>query len=337
VAYTKADTSAKVGFRPYGHTNPFGAAHFACVPEHTADPAMGVYYLNRPFDPWELYDDVHHTGGIHLGDLGQNHPFKPQAWHLHGLGAGTDVTAEAADELLNSGHITRAEHDAILDGSMGFQDVLGVDPTDQSSWFDATGWMREWNQKLQSLEQEYRNAAPAPGTPGYTAQGQNAALSQLGAQLAEQRQHYNQLAAEFVRYYTLVMGSAPSGLSGLGFLPIAYVAGAVALYIVLYVAYQAFLTWQQGVNVSSVAAEAQHQTATTDRDLAAQLAAAQARGDTVTANAIIALMKQRAVSQTPPGATAKWLMDNAKWLALGAAGLIAIGPITQGLFGGRRR
>jgi len=342
VAYMNADTSPKVGFRPYGQTDAFGASHFMCVPDDgQADPSvgdgssgMGVYYLNRPFDPWELYDDVHHTGG--LSGLGQNHPFKPTAWKLHGLGQGTDPTAAAADELLSAGQITQAEHDAILEGSMGFVDVLGYDPTDQSSWNSLTNLFREVNADLKNLEAEYAANAPAPGSIA------NPTYGALGQQLIQQRQQYTNLASQFVRYYTLVMGTPPAGLSGLGIEPITYfVAGSIIFIVTAFIALYAIRTWAQGIDVSKIAAQTasgqQQTTATNTQALLQVLAKQQASGDTVGAQATLKALAAIGAQPAAPNAVETWLMNNAKWLGIGAAALIAIGPISQGLFGGRRR
>jgi hypothetical protein len=327
------DTSAKVGFRPYYQTDAFGAAHLSGYgsglgqnhpfkPQawhlHGVDGSfLGTYHLNRPFDPWELYADIHQTAGVHgLGDFGD-------------MGAATDVTAAAADELLAAGHMTQAEHDAILEGSMTFQDVMGFDPTDQSSWTLLTSLFREVNQDLQALEQQYA-ASVTPGAPP------NAAAAQLGRDLIAKRTQYNDLASQFVHFYTLVMGSAPSGLAGLGIVPIIWVAGAAVFLITAFAVLYALRDWSKQIDVNKIAAQAQLQAAGTDADLAAQLKRAQDAGDTTTANAIINLMKQRAVAQPGAGSMEQWLMTNAKWIGLGAAGLIVLGPLSQGLFGRRR-
>jgi hypothetical protein len=336
------DTSAKVGFRPYYQTDAFGAAHLSgygsglgSEPAHLGQnhpfkpqawhlhgvdgSFLGTYHLNRPFDPWELYDDVHHTAGVH---------------GLSGLGTGADPTAAAADELLSAGHITQAEHDAILEGSMGFADVLGYDPTDQSSWQSLTSLFQEVNQDLQALEAQF--AAAAPQHSG------DAAFAQLGRDLIAKRTQYTDLASQFVHYYTLVMGSTPSGLAGLGIAPLVYwVAGAAVFIVGAFIALYALRDWSKSIDVRAVQAQTQQtaatSTAATNQTLLQRLAAAQAAGDTLTAQAILKTLQTTAAQTAAPSTAEQWLMANAKWLALGAAGLIAIGPISQGLFGGKRR
>jgi len=321
--YMGADTSPKVGFRPYYQTDAFGAAHLSGYgsglgqnhpfkPQawhlHGVDGSfLGTYHLNRPFDPWELYDDVHHTAGMH---------------GLAGLGDSPDVTAAAADEILAAGHMTQSEHDAIPNGSLTFQDVMGFDPTDQSSWQSLTSLFREVNQDLQALEQQ--------------AQTNPAVAAAIGRDLIAKRTQYTDLASQFIHYYSLVMGSAPSGLAGLGFAPIVWVAGAGVFIFTAFATLYALQTWSHSVDVHAMQARTQQQAAGTDQQLADVLARQQAAGDTVGANATIALMKQRAVSTAPPGTAEQWLMTNAKWIGLGAGALIVLGPLSQGLFGRRR-
>jgi hypothetical protein len=334
MAYLYADTANKVGYRPYSQTDPFGAAHLSGYgsglgQNHPFKPQawhlhgedgsfLGTYHLNRPFDPWELYDDVHHTAGLH---------------GLSGLGDGTDPVAAAADELLAAGHITQAEHDAILDGSMTFQDVVGIDPTDQGSWADFVGDLRDWNSQLTSLETQFQQAGPQPG---------NAAFAQLGQQLIQQRNQYSSIASQFVKYYTALIGSTPSGLSGLGVAVVVYWAvGAAAFLVTAFLIYQGFKTWQASINVNAIKAQtaqtAAMSTSVTNQSLTAALAAAQAAGDTVTAQSILKTLAATGAQPAAASPFEAWIMANWTWLALAGGALIMIGPITSGLFGGRRR
>ena len=316
MAYMFADTSNKVGFRPYHQTDPFGAAHLS-VSGDTSDAGLGDYHFNRPFDPWELYPDV--GPGLHgLGDLGQNHPFKPEAWQLHGWGASD--TEQAADELLSAGHLTQEQHDAIINGSLSFHSALGFDPTEQSSWFDFTDILRGWNHDLQSLEAEVMHDP--------------ALAKAIGAQLIQKRNEYQGIASEFIRYYTLIAGSAPSGLAGLGIGPVVwFVAGSAAFLVLAYLAHEAFQTWRAGIDVNQIKAHTEQQAAGTDQQLAEQLARAQAAGDTASANAIIALMRERAAGGGGVGHSdfAAWFEKNIKWIGLGFVGIVLLPNLTSGL------
>jgi hypothetical protein len=320
MAYMNADTTAKVGFRPYRQTDPYAASQLSGL------GFVGTYHLNRPFDPWELYGDVHETAGLH--GLGQQHPFKPTAWQLHGLGDVDQVTTNAVQELQSAGSITPDEAQAILSGSQSFTDVLGFDPTDQAHWYDLVSIFQSVNQSLLAMETAYAAAGPQPG---------NMAWVNFGKQLQANRTQYSDLASKFIHYYTLVIGSAPAGLSGLGIAPIIFVAGAIVFVVTATIILYGLRDWSKTIDVNQLKAQTQQQQASTDQVLAQQLAAAQAAGDTVTANTIAAALGTRAAaSGTTPDATS-WLLTNAKWIGLGAAGLIVLGPLSEGLFGKRRR
>jgi hypothetical protein len=214
---------------------------------------------------------------------------------------------------------------------MEFQDVLGYDPTDQSSWHSLTDLFQEVNQDLIALENEYQSIGPQPG---------NAAFAEVGRQLIAQRNQYSTLATQFTRYYALAMGTAPPGISGLGIVPIIWIAGAAVFIVGAFIALYAIRTWSRTVDVNAIKAQTgqatAQSTAATNQNLLNALAKAQASGDTVTAQSIL---KTLAVTGAPaaPSTLESWLMNNWQYLALGAGALIAIGPISSGLFGGRRR
>jgi hypothetical protein len=324
MAYMEADTASKVGFRPYGATNAQCAAqlsgwrddqgHNPFLPSAWHLHGLGEYEFNRPFDPWELYE---RPSGLHgLGDMGD----------------ASDTTAAAADELYLNGSITLAQHEAITSGSMSFTDAIGIDPTDQNSWSGFTGMLQDWNSALKTLEAQYQAAGPQAG---------NQAFIQLGQQIVQQRAQYNSITPQFVQFYTMMMGSTPPGLSGLGIAPVLiWVAGAAVFIVGAYFAYQAFKTWQASINVQTIVAQTgaaqQTSTAATNASLIVALKDAQAKGDTVTANAILATLQKTAVptGATPMTALETWLTGNAMWLAVGAGALIVLPNLFSG---GRRR
>jgi hypothetical protein len=316
MAYLNADTGAKVGFRPYAQTDPFGAAHLS---------GLGTYYYNRPFDPWELH--ATDTPGLH--GLGQNHPFKTQAWQLHGLGQDSSALDQAVSELVAAGKLTPEQGAAITEGIANFSDYGLPDPTDQASWTNLLGLFGQANNDLKALESAYQ----AAGQPGGPMAG-NATFIALGHQLVSYRQQYSQLSSEFTYYYTLLVGSAPSGISGLGIAPIlVWIAGAAVFLITATIALYAIHAWSQSVSVSQIQAQTQQTAASTQQTLATQLAAAQASGDTTTAQAITKIMQTNASAaaagtQNP---TLTWLESNALWIGAGVIALLFVMPA------GRRR
>lgn len=333
MAYMTADTGNKVGFRPYGSTNPQCAAQLSGLGQNHPfkpeawvlhpGPGLGDYEFNRPFDPWELYEP--HSGMHGLAGLGDANG-----------NSGTDAQVQtAADDLLSSGAITQAEHDAILSGEMNFQDVLGFDPTDQTSWVNAVGMLQQWNSDLQAIEAQM--AAANQTIPS----GSNPAFAALSAQVTQQRSQYETLANSFINVYRTVTGNVPAGLTGLGILPVvAWVIGAGAVLVAVYFGYQAFQNWKAGINVqqtiASTAAAAQASNTATNQNLMTALAHAQATGDTTTANTILATLQKTAVPTTgsPMTALESWFTGNAMWLALGAGALIVLPNLFSG---GRRR
>lgn len=332
MAYCNADTSPKIGYRPYLQTDAHGAAKLSGM-----DPGLGqgsnpfkpyAWHLHgmgqlRPLDPWVLYPDnpIERLSG--LGYLGDS----------YGNAGDDNAVAQAADELLSAGHITQAEHDAVLNGEMNFKDVLGYDPTDQASWTDLIGQAREANQALTEKEHEYAANAPPPGSPA------NPAYAAIGAQLIQMRQQYTQTTSDLVRYYTLVMGSAPTGLSGLGIAPIVYfVAGAIAFLVGAFLIYEQLKNTAASIDVQKQVAQSQQTEAQSSQQLVQQLQVAQAKGDTITAQSILSTLKARGIT-APGGPTdfSAWFQKNFQWIALAGVAVVAAGPIAQGLFGGRRR
>jgi hypothetical protein len=335
MAYMTADTGNKVGFRPYGGTSAQCAATLSGLGQnHPFKPeawrlhadGLGDYEFNRPFDPWELYEP--HSGLHGLSGLGDGYG-----------NSGTDAQVQtAADDLLASGNITQAEHDAILSGEMNFQDVLGYDPTDQASWTNAVGMLQQWNSDLQAIEAQVSAANLQNLNSGVSP---SAAFTSLAQAVQQQRTQYESLAQNFINAYRTVTGNVPAGLTGLGILPvIAWAIGVGAVLVAVYFGYQAFQNWKASINVAqtiaSTAAAQQASTTSTNANLMTALAHAQATGDTVTANTILATLQKTAaapVAAAPMTALETWMTSNMLWLGIGAAGLL----ILPNLFSGRRR
>jgi hypothetical protein len=342
MAYMNADTGNKVGFRPYGGTNPRGAAMLSgwrdAQPHNPFQPGawhlhgideegncLGIYEMNRPLDPWEL----HGSGLSGMGFVGD----------AYGNSGSDDQVQQAADDLLAAGTITQAEHDAVLNGSMNFQDVLGYDPTDQASWTSAVSMMQQWNTALQQIEAQV-SAANLQNLNSNTQP--SAAFTALSQQVLQQRTSYEALATNFINVYRTVTGNVPTGLTGLGIIPVvAWVIGAAAVLAAVYFGYQAFQNWKAGINVqqtiASTAAAQQTSTATTNAQLLTQLQAAQASGNTPVATAILSTLTKTAAAPataSPMTALEAWMTQNAMWLGLGVGALVILPNL---LGGGRRR
>lgn len=155
MAYMNADTKPKVGFRPYGFTNPRRAAMLSGLGQ------------NRPLDPWEL-----HAGPIGTHGMGQWRPFDqdPGGWHLRGLGgAVTDPnTIAAVSEFLSVGLISQDQADQILAGTLKISDVLdSIEANAPDAW--ATQQLLDANAALMNAGSAGGNvtsqSVPAPQVP----------------------------------------------------------------------------------------------------------------------------------------------------------------------------
>lgn len=316
MAYMKADTNPKVGFRPYYQTNPFPPSHLSGVFHPWVLDANGPGQgssgsgLHGVFDPWKLHADHAGQGLGYLGDYGND-------------------LMTAVQELENSGHISQAQADQIISGSLSLKQVVGIDPTDQSSWTDLVGVFRETNSDLIALEQAFTQAGPQPG---------NSAFLQLGRDLIAKRQQYSAMASDFVHYYTLVTGSTPAGLSGLGIIPVVvWVAGAAVFLVTAAIALYALRDWSKTIDVNAIKAAATQTSVNTQQQMITQAAALDASGN----HAAATQLRNQAVAIGPAAAApmdlSSWFMGNAKWIGLAAVGMVVAGPMSQGLFGGKRR
>jgi hypothetical protein len=340
MAYTNADTTPKVGFRPYHQTDPFGAAHLSGVPEMSGDKTgelLGAYYMNRPFDPWELYSTT--GSGLHgvseLGELvglGQNHPFKPQAWHLHGLGdtytavrdqinASQNVMSDPTGEYvtdLNTGNMIDTQTGVITlsDGTTLNPSTITVSAPPVSSagvpagtqlLYNAT-WATQTLTTQTPAGIESKVAAALQSKWGITVDSSNATSNWLVNQPG-----FSMYVTTHVDYGKL--SDVKSIIDG-----------------------EINAAGRSGVNSTiNVVQNAPQVAAQTNAGLLSALAQAQASGDTVTAQAILKTLAATGTTATPaPSSTIAWLENNAMWIGIGLAGLIMLGPLSQGLFGRRR-
>jgi hypothetical protein len=342
MAYTNADTTPKVGFRPYHQTDPFGAAHLSGVPEMSGDKTgelLGAYYMNRPFDPWELYSTT--GAGLHgvseLGELvglGQNHPFKPQAWHLHGLGELGDTYSIIRDQINAS------------------QNVMS-DPTGEYVTDLNTGNLIDTQTGVITLSDgtvlapSASASVPIPPThPASTAVAGVPAGTRLlytatrAPGFVWAAGDISSITAALKNNWGIIVDQSSTGT---GTTP------TVSMYVHPIVDYglatdvQANIDHEitnsgrrvQNSSISIVGAPPQV-AAQTQQSLLAALAQAQASGDTVTAQAILKTLAATGAAPATTDTTIAWLEANAKWIGLGLAGLVVLGPLSQGLFGKRR-
>lgn len=389
--YTTADTGAKVGFRPYYQTDPYGASHLSGFPAHSPGlgqqhpfkpqawhlHGMGHYEMNRPFDPWELFEDT--GAGLHgwgLGYLGSTpDPDTISALVAAGYDPGlvnTAVAMGATDEQLLAlpyPDDPATESNAIMNlinqlggasatpgasaasagsypsivSSMISTNFGSMDLSQSSVWQSILGMMQSAFQQLTQLQQQF------PGD------------STVASAVAQ----YQSAASQFASAWQSVFGSTPSGLSGWGMgdvttviegagiiiggvvmaatigLPITLAVGGVLA--ALWTIKQFISTKQASLAVAqtqaTTALTAAGSTSSTNAQLTAALAKAQASGDTTTANAIIATLAKTAAPVTPAPANAfeTWLMNNAGTVAIGVGALLVLPTIASGLFGGKRR
>jgi hypothetical protein len=224
MAYMNADTKPKVGFRPYGQTNPYHASNLSGLGQ------------NHPFDPWKLHG------------LGQVRPFDqdPGGWVLSGLGDVSAAQEAALQELVSSGILTGDEADNVRAGNHTIGDYTGGhDPTDQKSWYDLVGLARDLNQSLITLEQAAHDDPDVARA--------------IGADLINKRQKYSDLVSQLIGYYVELTGApAPSGLSGLGFAPIVvFVANAAIFLISAFAVFYALHDWSKSIDVNQIKAQAE--------------------------------------------------------------------------------
>lgn len=312
MAYMNADTGNKVGFRDYGQRNPQCAAQLSGLGQNhpfkpeawvlRPDGTLGLYEFNRPFDPWELYYDT--APGLHgLGDLGQ----VPECVYL----ADDGVTVES------------------------------IDPNSNPTECAANGGL--WEIPPSALPAP----APTPAAPAAAEAGVPA-----GSSLTYQATFTataNPLSASFYSVQNVIAavaanlqsqwGISVTGSSGSGTLTGTPTATLQLKTINPYGQLSDIKAVIDGAFYNAAGASVTSSNLTlqgtpqTSQALIQQLAAAQAKGDTPTANAILALLNQSGGAPTPMNALETWLTNNALWIGLGVGALVVLPP----LLGGRRR
>lgn len=302
MAYMTADTANKVGFRPYGSTNAQCAATLSGLP---ASAGLGQ---NHPFKPeaWQL----HPAAG--MGEYEFNRPFDP--WELYEPHAGMHGLAGLGDA------------ECVYLAADGVT-VESLDPNSNASECAANGGVWE----IPPGAAVPVAAAPAAaGVPAgsrltytalliqspYTVSSPSSVIAAIGQNLASQ---WN---------ISVVSSSYSGGVTS---------QASITLQLQTNVAFGAVSDIKSIVdgafyNVESLAV----QTSTLNliggsASLMQQLATAQATGDTTTANTILAALSAGGITGASATGIETFLMNNAAWIGIGILAMVALPPLIKKL------
>jgi hypothetical protein len=211
---------------------------------------------------------------------------------------------------------------APLPGALPASSASGgnVDASSEGSWNTALNTLQQWNA---TLKQVASIAMQHPNDPSWAS---------LDRDLLNNQNQYNSAVAQFNDIYRAVYGHVAPGLSGdfLGWLgqfdPVSAV-GYAALLIAVTGAAIAGYEYAQALRTRAQAQLQQQQTAGT---IANQAAAAYARGDTATGDALMARATTTSTAAETTSFTA-FLQKNAAMLALVALGIVALPPLIKKL------
>jgi hypothetical protein len=331
--YANADTKPKVGFRPYGLTNPQRAANLSGIGAARHD-------LNRPFDPWVLHQD-------NLAGLGQNHPFdqNPGGWVLHGLGAVSDSEKQNA--------ITAG----IDPGVLSTIDALGASDTDVEMLIHGAI-------DLPTLMLHLTGGPPSAGVPAsqlemeptdWPSYGVEQALAELdsdlrqlesmvasnpvvasavGSQVQAERAQYNSWLNTYHSWVNAANNpeviTLPDGTVAIVNVDQAGVNPIIIVSVGAVVALAAAIVLFHHQTVAATIAQAKTAQAQSAQAMVNAASTVAAQGDSATAQKIL-----NVAAMTAPGAASdwsSWLQTNWQWLALAGVGIAVAGPIARGIF-----
>jgi hypothetical protein len=300
MAYMGADTGNKVGFRPYGSTNAQCAATLSGLGQnHPFKPeawrlhsdGLGEYEFNRPLDPWELFPE--HSGLHGLGDLGQG---VPECVYL----AADGVTVES------------------------------VDPNSNTTECAANGGVWE-------IPPAAASPAPAPvsGIPIGSALTYQCTFTATANPLSASFYSVSNVIAAVAANLSSQWGITVSASSGSGTLtgtPTAMLqvktnAAYGQVSDIKSIIDGAFYN-AAGATIMSSSLTLQG-TPATNQSLIQQLAAAQAAGDTTTANTILSLLNAAGVTGASATSIETWIENNAMWIGLGVLAMVVLPPLIK--------
>jgi hypothetical protein len=297
MAYMNADTGNKVGFRPYGSTNPQCAATLSGLGQnHPFKPeawklypagGMGDYEFERPFDPWELYEP-------HSGMHG-----------LRGLGDGNPVCVYLADDGVT---------------------VQSIDPNSNPTECGANGGVWE----VAPVAAPASAGAAAAGVPAGSRLTYTALLIQSPYTVSSPANVINAIAQNLASQWNIsvVSSSSAGGVTS---------QGSITLQIQTNVAYglpSDIKSIIDGAFYNVEGLSVQTSTITligSPQTLIQQLSTAQATGDTVTANTILAALNAGGVTGASATSIETFLVNNAAWIGIGILAMVALPPLIKKL------
>jgi hypothetical protein len=292
MAYMGADTGNKVGFRPYGSTNAQCAAT--------------------------------------LSGLGQNHPFKPEAWRLHSDGLGEYEFNRPLDPwelfpehsgLHGLGDLGQGVPECVYLAADGVT-VESVDPNSNTTECAANGGVWEIPPAAAAP------AAAAAGVPAGSRLTYTASLIQspytVSSPASVIAAIQNNLASQW--NISVVSSSYSGGVTS---------QATITLQLQTNVAYGLPSDVKSIVDGAFYNVESlQVQTSTitligSPQALVQQLATAQATGDTVTANTILAALNAGGITGASATSIETWIENNAMWIGLGVLAMVVLPPLIK--------
>jgi hypothetical protein len=312
MAYMTADTGNKVGFRPYGSTNPQCAATLSGLgqnhpfkPEawHLHPAGMGDYEFNRPMDPWELFPP---HSGLH---------------GLAGLGDGSECVYFQADGTT----------------------VESVDPNSNPTECATNGGV--WEIPPGATVLPVAVAAPvaaapaaASGIPAGSVFNFQCTFTPTSNPLSASFYSVSNVISAVAAYLQSQWGITVTSSSGSGTLtgtPTATLKIQTSQSYSQLSDLQSILTGSfynaAGAQVMAVQQLAMVSTPATSQALIQQLATAQAAGDTPTANAIMSLLNAGGVTGASASSIETFLVNNAMWIGIGLLAMVALPPLIKKL------
>lgn|SRR5487761_22639 len=187
--------------------------------------------------------------------------------------------------------------------------VLGSSPDSVSQSNYIAAQLRQANSDLITLEQSLIQANNS-GNKNY--------VTQMGPSIQNARGRYETILKSYIYAYGLAFGNPPD-TTGLAQWQV-YLGAGAALGVILIAAYEL------NNYLANVKLQAQTQLASAQNSAYAmqQASAAQAAGDTATAQQWLQTAQSASAAAAPPSSTLSWFKSNWFWLAAAAAGIVIL-------------